>query len=179
MASLILLSSMTPCELWLDACVLQQRTIFLSSRASNLLNFVAKEKHCLYHSAPWSLDICSIQLSPVHWVGMHGISNQDTHMHPAHNNSSVLSNDNNRSAALWGITDEMWSGWRALRDSVLSSSTWAPTHQVWWVWPSQGMALARPAWVRLNRLRTGDVWAPDYTNGYGLFCGLWVWRRKP
>ena len=41
-ASLIL-SSMTPCKLWLDACVLHQRTIFLSLPASNLLSFVAKK----------------------------------------------------------------------------------------------------------------------------------------
>ena len=32
-----------PCELWLDACVLHQRTTFQSSQASNLLSFVAVE----------------------------------------------------------------------------------------------------------------------------------------
>jgi len=37
------LSTTTLCELWLDACVLQQRTIFLFSPVSNLLSFVAKE----------------------------------------------------------------------------------------------------------------------------------------
>ena len=44
-ASLIL-PSMTPCQLWLDTCVLHQRAIFLSSQASNLLSVVA-EVHCL------------------------------------------------------------------------------------------------------------------------------------
>ena len=39
--------STTPCELWLDACVLHQRTTFPSSQASNLLSFVAMEQHCL------------------------------------------------------------------------------------------------------------------------------------
>jgi len=38
----------------------------------------------------------------------------------------------------------MWKGWRAPRDSVLSSPTNSP-----------GMTLPRRAWVRLNRLRTG------------------------
>jgi len=46
-ASLIL-SSTTPSKLWLDACVLHQRTIFPSSQASNLLSLVAKKPHCLY-----------------------------------------------------------------------------------------------------------------------------------
>jgi len=43
----ICLSSTTPCELWLDDCVLHQRTIIPSSLASNLLSFAAKEPHCL------------------------------------------------------------------------------------------------------------------------------------
>jgi len=55
------LSSTKLCDLWLDACVLHQRTIFLSSQASNLLSYVAKEPHCLQHSVPWSLGICSTQ----------------------------------------------------------------------------------------------------------------------
>ena len=57
------LSSTMPCELWLDACVLYQRTILLSSRASNMQGFVAKELHCLYHAVPWSLRTYA-QLSP-------------------------------------------------------------------------------------------------------------------
>jgi len=35
------------------------------------------------------MDICSSQHSPVHRVGMHGISNRDTHSYPMHNNLSV------------------------------------------------------------------------------------------
>jgi len=46
-ACLIDLSSTMPCELWPDACVLHQRTTFLSSQASNLLSFVPMETHCL------------------------------------------------------------------------------------------------------------------------------------
>ena len=44
---LINLPSKTPCELWLDARVLHQQTIFLSWQAPNLLSFVAKEPQCL------------------------------------------------------------------------------------------------------------------------------------
>ena len=40
------LSRTTPCELWRDACVMHQRTIFLSSRTSNLLTIVSKEPRC-------------------------------------------------------------------------------------------------------------------------------------
>jgi len=43
----------------LDACVLHQRTIFLSSRASNLLRFVT------YGASLWILDLCSNQRSSV------------------------------------------------------------------------------------------------------------------
>jgi len=35
------------------------------------------------------LDICSTQHSPVHRVQTHSASNQDTHLYPPHNNSSV------------------------------------------------------------------------------------------
>ena len=70
----------TLCELWLDACVLYQRTIFPCLQASNLLSYVAKEPHGLQHDVPWSLDIS---------VGMDGDSNWDTHLCPLHNNSSV------------------------------------------------------------------------------------------
>ena len=39
------------CELWLDACVLHERTTFQPSQASNLLSFVAVEPGHLLHSA--------------------------------------------------------------------------------------------------------------------------------
>ena len=81
--------STKPCELWLDACVLQLQATFLSSRASNFMSFVAVEPHCLLHAMQWSLDMFSTQRLPVQPVGMHGISNRDTHLYPLHNNSSV------------------------------------------------------------------------------------------
>jgi len=40
-------TSTTPSELWLDACVLRQRTTFQSSQASTLLSFITLEPHCL------------------------------------------------------------------------------------------------------------------------------------
>ena len=88
-AAVLIPASLTPpstthCELWLDACVLHQRTTFQSSQASNLLSLVAEEPHSLQHAVPWSLDICSTQRSPVHRVQMHGAICTSSH-----NNSSV------------------------------------------------------------------------------------------
>jgi len=76
---------------------------------------------------------------------MHGISYRDIHLYPLHTNSSLhlmATTDVQRSGR---ITDGMWSGWRTLQDSALSSPTSEPT------------LLESPcqAWVRLNRLRTG------------------------
>jgi len=68
---LFTLPATTSCELWLDACVLHQRTTFQSSQASKLLSFVAVEPHYLYDAVPWSLNICSIQRSPVHRLRTH------------------------------------------------------------------------------------------------------------
>jgi len=52
-----------------------------------------RKPHCLKHALPWTLDICSIQLSPVHRMGIQGISNGDTYfcicLNSTHNNSSV------------------------------------------------------------------------------------------
>jgi len=47
------------------------------------------EPHCLQHTAPWSLDRYSTQRSPVHQVGIHSISNRDTHLCHLHNYSSA------------------------------------------------------------------------------------------
>jgi len=58
--------STTPCELWLDACVLHQRMTFPTSQASNILIFVEKESYSLQHAGPWSLDTYSTQHSSVH-----------------------------------------------------------------------------------------------------------------
>jgi len=82
-ASLVL-SSKTSCEQWLDACVLHQRIIFLSSWASNLLSFVAKDSALTCPSS-----------------GMHGISNRSVNL-----TTKVL-----RSGR---ITDQMRNGCRTL-----------------------------------------------------------------
>ena len=73
------------------------------------------------HAVPWSLDICFSQRSPVHQVETHRISNRDIHLYPPHNNSSVhLRTTYVRRSGR--ITDGRRSGWRTLRDSVLSSN---------------------------------------------------------
>ena len=63
------MSSTTPRDLWLDTCILHQWTIFITLPSSNFLSFAAKEPHCLQHAAPWSMDICATQSSPVHRSG--------------------------------------------------------------------------------------------------------------
>ena len=63
------------------------------------------------------------------------------------------------------------SGWTILRDSVLSSPTLAPTLLEWLCQGQRGSALTASSPV-------SDISAPAYTNGYGHFWGLWVWRRK-
>ena len=65
-----------------------------------------------------------------HRVGIQGISNRDTLLHPPHNNSSVhlTAIELRRSGQ---ITDVMRSGWTTLWDSVFSFSTSAPTLLEW------------------------------------------------
>jgi len=89
----------------------------------------------------WSLDICSTQRSPVHRVQTHDASNQDTHLYPLHNISSVhLTTTYVRCSGR--ITNGMRSGQTIPQDSTFSSSP-------------KKMSLPRRAWVWLNRLRTG------------------------
>ena len=126
LASLTLPSTRS-CEVGPDACVLDQRTNFRSSQASNLLSFVAKEPifstSCHGAGTPVSL---SAHLS-IEWECT--TSQNETHFVPAAQSQKC---------------GGMWKGWRALRDSVLSSPTNSPA-----------MTLPRTAWVRLNRLGTG------------------------
>ena len=48
---------LTPCELWLDACVLHQWIIFPTPRASNLLSFVTMEPHCMKYLESFRLEL--------------------------------------------------------------------------------------------------------------------------
>jgi len=130
-AGLLILSSTTPCQLWLDTCVSNQRTFFLSSRKYNLLSFVAKDPHCPRHGVPWSLNICSTQISPVHREGTHGVSNRDVHLYPTHHSSSINLTTTTEVRHSVRITDGRRSGWRALWDSILSSPTSALTFLEW------------------------------------------------
>ena len=89
-ASLILWST-TPCELWLDPCVLYQRTISYPRRyptcsprrypilaVNNLLSFLCKGATLSLARVPWSQDICSTHRSSVHRVGMYGTTQIET-----------------------------------------------------------------------------------------------------
>ena len=71
-----------------------------------------------------------------------------------------------------GITNGMRSG-RTSPTSLRSFITDTGTHP-------PGMTLPRRAWVRFNRLRTGvgRFRSLLVQMGYGLLCGLWVWRRR-
>jgi len=112
---------------------------------------------------------------------MHGISNQDTHLHPLHISSVHLTkiSEERRSGR---ITGGMRSGWRALRDFVLSSPTSAPTLLKW---PCQeqrgsGLTASAPLWRFRSRLHTRGI-APSAAcecgseqtvNHVGLQCPL-------
>jgi len=52
-------------------------------------------------------------------------------LYPAHNNSSVHLTTITEVRRSGRITNRMWSGWRTLRNSVVSSSTSAPTLLEW------------------------------------------------
>ena len=91
------------------------------------------------------------------------------HLYLLHNSSVHLTTIPEARRFAGRITDRMRKRWRALRNSVLSS----PTH------PPE-ITLPRTAWVQLNRLCTSARRFPFFfaQMGYGLLCGLWVWRRR-
>ena len=141
------LTSTTPCELWLDACVLHQRTTFPSSQASNLLSFVAKDPHCLYHTVPWSLNTWSTQHSSLHRVRMHGVSNRDTNLYPPHNNFSFPLTTMayvRRTGLITNGNGECLDNPTRLCTFISDTDTHPP-----------GLTLPRTTWVWFNRLRTG------------------------
>ena len=167
-------SSLRPC--------LHQATIFLPSRTSNLLGFVAKEPNCLQHAVSWGLHICFTQhqRSPFHRVGTHGFSNWDTHLYQPHNNSSVhLTTTTTKVRGSGRITDGMRSGWTILRESVLPSPTSAPTLLEWPCQESVGPAWPLPAYrnwtwplLRLKYgLAMGTNWLKKCRSKYGLAMG--------
>ena len=49
----------------------------------------------------WSLDICSTQHSPADRVGMHRITNRDTHFYPPHNSSVHLTTTSEVRRSVW------------------------------------------------------------------------------
>jgi len=112
-------------------------------QASNLLNFVAVEPHCLYNVVPWSLNTCFTQCSPVHRVQMHSASNRDTHLYLLHKNSSVHPTTR-YVCRTEQIINGMWSGGTTPQDPAFSSLIPAPPR----------VTLSRRAWVRFDCLRT-------------------------
>jgi len=141
------LPSTTPCELWLDACILHQQTTFLFLQASSLLSFFTKEQ---MHGVS-----CKCMAS----MQMHGVSNQDTHLYPPHNNSSVHLTTRTTNVRHTGrITKGMRSGCATLRDSALPSSILALTLLEW---PSQ----EQPGSVLFASVLVLDASAPACTNG--------------
>jgi len=106
----------------------------------------------------WCLDTCSTQHSSVHQVRMHSVSNRDIHLYSLHNNPSVLLTTILYVQWIEQITNALQSGWRALRDSVLSSLTSAPTLLKLPCQEQRGSSLTTFAPVSV-------VSAPAYTNG--------------
>jgi len=92
----------------------------------------------------------------------YGILNRDVHLYPPHSNSSLHLTTTTEVRRSGRITDRMGSGWRVLRDSVLSSPTWAPTFPEWPCQERRGSGLTASAPV-------SDVSVPACTNG--------VWRH--
>ena len=118
--------STMPCEWCMGVCVLHQQTTFQSSQASNLLSFVAKEPHCVYHAVPWSLNICSTQRPPMDRVEMHSALNRVTRLYPPHTNSSFYGA---KLTYVWRcglITNGMQSGQTTSQGSAFSFPTPAP-----------------------------------------------------
>ena len=104
----------------------------------------------------WSLDICSTQHSPAHRVGMHGITNRDTHFYPPHNNSSVHLTTTSEVRRSGWTTDGMRSGWTTPREPALSSPT--PTLLEWPSEEQRGSSLSASA-------PESDISSPACTTG--------------
>jgi len=154
--------------MWLDACVLHQWTIFLSSWAFNLLSVVAKKPLLLWHAVPWSLDICSTQRSPVHRMGMHSISIETPICTCRTKTHQFIWRQQHKCGALGG-SPMAWGAVGELKDSVLLSLTLAPTLPEWLLQEQCESALTASAPVP-------DVPAPACTNGVRPFPRL-VLRR--
>ena len=139
------LPSTTPCELWLDACVItsgqssyphRHPTSWASSQRSHIISSTPCHRAWL------------TQCSPVHPMGMHGVSNRDTHLCPPQNNSSIHVITTSEVRRSWHFTNGMRSGWTTLHDSViLSSPTSAPTHREWPFRQQRGFDLTTSALV--------------------------------
>jgi len=85
------------------------------------------------------------QRSPVHRVHMYSASNQDTHLYPPHNNSSV-----SQTTKYVRRTGQITNGMRSGRTTPQDSRIFIPDTGI----HPLGVILPRRTWVRLNRLLT-------------------------
>ena len=132
--------------MWLDACVLHQRTIFQSSQASNLLSFVAEESLRPYHAVEPGHLLHSAPTRPPNGNAEH-LKSRYPFVLPAQQLISSSDDDDNISAAHWA--DHRWNAERS--ENTYKAPFFIPdiaTHPT-------GMALLRTAWFRLNRFSAG------------------------
>ena len=134
-------------------CVLQQRTIFLFSRTSNLLRFVTKDVSSASCHGVWR----SVLISSHSFIGWECKASQIETI-CTHRTATRQFIWRQRRAALWAVTDGVRSGWRTLEDSVLSPTTSAPTFPEWLCQKQRGSGLTASAPV-------SDVSSPAHTNG--------------
>jgi len=119
---------------------------------------------------PWSLDTFSTQRSPIHRVQLHGASNRDTQLYLLHNNSSLF-----LTATYVRRSGRIINGMRSERttpqDSALQFQTpvQPPLQNDP---PKKSLGLAQPSPDRCQTFPLLPV-----QMGYGLLCGLLVWRR--
>jgi len=104
----------------------------------------------------------------------HGISNRDTHLYLPHNNSSVHLKTTTEVRRSGRIADGIRSGWRTLRDSVLSFRTSAPTLLEW---PWTVVQTKHERDCNCVRITTVPEQAKDFW--HFLFCVLNNYQSQP
>ena len=162
--------STTPCELWLDACVLHQWTTFQSSQASNLWVSSQRSHTSLRRRAMKPGHLLHSALTRPSGAAARCLKSRHPFVTAAQQLISTSDNNNIR-AAQW--TDHQWNAeWvdnpTRLRTLIPDSGMHPPPE-----WPSQeepgsGLTASSPV---------SDVSAPACTNGVWPFCGLWGRRR--
>jgi len=142
-----------------------------SYRASNLQTTGTQPE---LHRKGATLSLVCCAMKPGHLlhsalrVGMHGISNRDTHVYLPHNSIIHLTTTTEMRCSGW-ITDGMRSGCRTLRDSIPSSRYWHPPS-----WNGPAKNSMGPELPLLHCCRTFPLLFTQMGNG--PFYGLCVWH---